>query len=247
VTDRPLYHLCDVVQRYAGRTVLHLEELEVFSGERLFLLGPTGAGKSTLLRLLAGLEAPAAGEVRFGLHRLGCPNPPLEVQRRLTLVFQRPLLLTGTVQANVEYGLRLRGRRVGSEAPAVRARRVLERLGLLPLAGRSARALSGGETQLVALARALVLEPEVLLLDEPTAHLDPAHVALVEEVLAEAQGRWGATFIWATHNLFQARRLASRAALLLDGRLVEAASAETFFTAPRDPRTTAFVRGEMVY
>jgi tungstate transport system ATP-binding protein len=242
VSGPRLYHLEALAQRYGGRAVLEIDRLEITAGEALCLVGPTGAGKSTLLRLLAGLERPAAGTLRFGDHPLDSRALPLEAQRRVTLVFQRPLLLAGTVRANVEYGLRLRG--LGRQPARVRA--ALDRLGLGPLAPRPARSLSGGETQLVALARALVLEPEVLLLDEPTAHLDPARVALVEEVVRDAH-RGGATVIWATHNLFQARRVAGRVALLLDGRLVEAAPAEEFFTAPRDPRTAAFVRGEMVY
>jgi tungstate transport system ATP-binding protein len=204
-------------------------------------VGPTGAGKSTLLRLLAGLEPPTAGELRFGACSAGGRGLPLDVRRRVTLVFQRPLLLAGTVRANVEYGLRLRG--LGGRGS--RARAALDRLGLGELGSRSAHTLSGGETQLVALARALVLEPDVLLLDEPTAHLDPARVARVEDVVRDFHRR-GATVVWATHNLLQARRVARRVALLLDGRLVEVAPVEDFFANPSDPRTAAFVRGEMV-
>lgn len=237
-----LYHLDGVSHHYGGPAVLRLERLEVRAGEVLCLVGPTGAGKSTLLRLLAGLEAPAAGELRFAGHRLGGRGVPLEVRRRITLLLQRPVLLAGTVRANVEYGLRLRGRR---DEPRVQA--LLDRLGLAGLTARAARAVSGGEAQLVALARALAFGPEVLLLDEPTAHLDPARVALVEEVVRDDHRRRGSTVVWATHNLFQARRAADRVALLLDGRLAEVADAESFFTAPRDPRTAAFVRGEMVY
>jgi tungstate transport system ATP-binding protein len=107
--------------------------------------------------------------------------------------------------------------------------------------------LSGGQTQLVALARALAVEPDVLLLDEPTAHLDPARVALVEEAVGDFQRRGQATVVWATHNLFQARRVAHRVTLLLDGRVVEVAPTQTFFEAPSDPRTAAFVRGKMIY
>lgn len=236
-----LYRLEGVTRSYGAVPVLEIDRLEVETGAMLCLVGPTGAGKSTLLRLLMGLEPPTAGSLWFDGHQLGDRNFPLDVQRRVTLVFQRPLLLRGTVAANVEYGLRLRGRR------AAQAQALLDRLGMAPLASRSARVLSGGEAQLVALARALVLETDVLLLDEPTAHLDPARVALVEEVVAEAHRRRGCTVVWATHNLFQARRVADRVALLLDGRLVEVASAEEFFTAPRDRRTAAFVRGEMVY
>jgi tungstate transport system ATP-binding protein len=237
------YELEDVAQNYGGRVVLQIQRLEVAAGEVLGLLGPTGAGKSTLLRLLAGLEVPASGRLVYSGHRLGSRALPAEVRRGVTLVFQRPLLLSGTVRANVEYGLRLRG--LGRCAERVRA--VLDRLGLSPLAGRQAQTLSGGEVQLVALARALVLEPDVLLLDEPTGHLDPARIALVEEMVGQFQRRHGATVVWATHNLFQARRVAGRAALLLDGRLVEVGPTEEFFDSPRDRRTAAFVRGEMVY
>lgn len=243
MSEALLYRLEGVTRSYGARTALSIDVLEVSAGETLCLVGPTGAGKSTLLRLLAGLEPPTAGQFRFGGHVLDGTNLPLAVQRRITLVFQRPLLLAGTVRSNVEYGLRLRG--LGRHPPQAGA--MLERLGLGALAGRPARSLSGGEAQLVALARALVLSPEVLLLDEPTAHLDPARVALVEETVRDTQRRQGGTVVWATHNLFQARRVAGRVALLLDGRLVEVAPAGEFFTNPRDPRTAAFVRGEMVY
>jgi tungstate transport system ATP-binding protein len=243
VSAPPLYRLEGVRHDYGGRAVLEIDRLEVHAGEALCLVGPTGAGKSTLLRLLAGLERPSTGGLWLGESRLDRRDPPLEVQRRLTLLFQRPLLLAGTVRANVEYGLRLRGL---GRCPA-RVAWALSRLGLGGLAARTARTLSGGEAQLVALARALALEPQVLLLDEPTAHLDPARVALAEGAVCEDHARRGATLVWATHNLFQARRVADRVALLLEGRLVEIALAGEFFDRPRDPRTAAFVRGEMVY
>jgi tungstate transport system ATP-binding protein len=242
MTAPALYQLDAVTQSYAGRCVLQIDRLEVASGEILALVGPTGAGKSTLLRLLAAVEAAASGKLRFGDTRLDGREVPREVRQRVTLVFQRPLLLAGTVRANVEYGLRLRRRRTTTEVQAV-----LDCLGLHDLAERTARTLSGGEAQLVALARALVLETPVLLLDEPTNHLDPARVALVEQVVGDAHRHRGVTVVWATHNLFQARRVSGRVALLLDGRLVEAAPTGEFFDSPRDPRTAAFVRGEMVY
>jgi len=237
-----LYQLRRLIQRYGDRTVLAVDQLDVALGEMLFLVGPTGAGKSTLLRLLAGLEPPSAGDLTFAEHRLNHASLPMAVQRRVTLVFQKPLLLHGSVRFNVEVGLRLRGAR---DRGAVQ--RVLDRLELARLADQYVRTLSGGETQLVALARALVFEPEVLLLDEPTAHLDPGRVALVEDVVAEAHKERGVTVIWATHNIFQAKRRAQRVGLLLNGQLVELAGATDFFAAPRDPRTAAFVRGEMVY
>lgn len=237
------YHLDGVAKAYGGQPVLRVDRLEIAAGEVLCLVGPTGAGKSTLLRLLAGLEAPTAGMLRLGEHLLNGNRLPLDVQRRLTLVFQRPLVLAGSVRANVAYGLRLRGR--SRDAEGVRA--AVDLLGLSPLADRVARTLSGGEMQMVALARALVIEPDVLLLDEPTNNLDPARVALVEQAVVADHQRRGMTTVWATHNLFQARRVATRVALLLNGRLVEVAATEKFFDQPDDPRTAAFIRGEMIY
>lgn len=242
MSDAPVYRLEAVTRSHGGHEVLRIDRLEVRSGEVVGLVGPTGAGKSTLLRLLAAVEPPTAGALAFHGQPFGVPELPLDVRRRITLVFQRPLLLAGSVRENVEYGLRLRG----VSRQHQRANAMLERLGLTSLAARSARTLSGGETQLVALARALVVEPEVLLLDEPTANLDPARVALVETVVRNVH-RQGTTVIMATHNLFQAHRVASRVVLLLDGRMIEDAPTEQFFNAPRDPRTAAFVRGEMVY
>jgi tungstate transport system ATP-binding protein len=212
-------------------------------GEVLGLLGPTGAGKSTLLRLLAGLENSTGGEACFDNSPFVSTDLPLATRRRITLVHQRPILLTGSVRLNVEYGLRLRGIRDRTQ----KTEEVLDRLGLNEIASQSAQTLSGGQVQLVALARALAIEPDVLLLDEPTAHLDPAHVAKVEETICQIQQERPMTVVWATHNLFQARRVADRTALLLNGRLMEVARTEKFFTNPSDPRTADFVQGRMVY
>ncbi len=242
MTEEPQYRLRDLrVSRGSGFT-LQVGQLDLSAGEVLGLLGPTGSGKTTLLRLLAGQERPHEGEVWFENTLLRAP-PPLGLRRRITLVHQHPILLTGSVQLNIEYGLwlrrdRSRTRKVGE---------LLERLGLAKVAGQSAQTLSGGQSQLVALARALVIEPDVLLLDEPTAHLDPAHVALVEQTVHEYRQQRYVTVVWATHNLFQARRTTDRAALLLNGQLVEVASTSEFFLAPADPRTADFVQGRMVY
>jgi tungstate transport system ATP-binding protein len=231
-----------VTKSYGGPPVLSIDRLEVLPGEILCLVGPTGSGKSTLLRLLSTMEAPSAGRLQFGNHCVNGQALPLDIQRRVTLVFQRPLLLNNTVRANVEYGLRRRG--LGQLA---RVGQILDNLGIGGLANRSARTLSGGEMQLVALARALVLEPEVILLDEPTANLDPGRIVMVERLINIVRSERPITVVWATHNIFQARRMAERVALLLDGRLVEIAPTKVFFEAPTDPRTAAFVRGDMVY
>jgi tungstate transport system ATP-binding protein len=159
------------------------------------------------------------------------------------MVFQQPVLLNTTVARNVAYGLRLRGA-VGIQQ---RAQSALENVGLRELANSPARKLSGGEMQRVALARAIVLDPEVLLLDEPTANLDPYNVGLIERIVTDLNRTRGTTIVLVTHNVFQARRLSHRTGLLLGGELVETQPTSRFFTEPDDPRTTAFVHGEMVY
>ena len=243
MTDESLFRLRNLQKSHGSDFMLHVRQLDVMRGEVLGLLGPTGAGKSTLLRLLAGLEKPTGGEIRFDDSPFVSTDLPLATRRRITMVHQRPILLTGSVLLNVEYGLRLRGIRNRDR----KVHEMLERLGLVKIASQSAHTLSGGQTQLVALARALVIEPDVLLLDEPTAHLDPAHVAVVEKTIRQFQQERRTTIIWATHNLFQARRVAVRTALLLNGQLVEVASTEEFFTNPSDRRTADFLQGRMVY
>jgi len=242
VSDQPAYRLENLAVAVGSRVVLDLPAFEVVHGEVLCLVGPPGSGKSTLLRILAGLDSPNAGVAWLRGQRFD-RKAPATLKRTVTLMFQRPLLLTGTVRSNVGYGLRLRG---VSDWRA-KAMTMLERVHLKHLADRPATAVSGGEAQLVALARALAFGPEVLLLDEPTNNLDPARVALVEEVvLADHQER-GTTVVWATHNHFQARRVGDRVALLLEGKVIETAPATEFFECPCDLRTAAFVQGKMVY
>ncbi len=238
----PIYCLDSLHQVYAGRTVLTIKQLEVEPGEILALMGPGGSGKSTLLRLLNFLEAPAGGTITFLGRPIRDGRPPLALRRQVTTVFQRPVLLRMSVWANVHYGLRLRGLQADD-----RVEEVLAQVGLAEVARRPATSLSGGEMQRVALARALVIRPTVLLLDEPTANLDPYNVGLIEEIIRRQNSEQGTTVVLVTHNVFQARRLAHRVGLLLDGQLIELADVHTFFTAPADPRTAAFVRGEMVY
>ncbi len=237
----PLFALRDVTVRYGGRTVLAVGSLEIAAGETLALVGPSGAGKSTLLRLLGLLEAPTAGTLRYAGRAVAMP-PPLALQREVTLVFQRPLMLDTSVRGNVAYGLRVRGARDDGLVEAA-----LTQVGLDHLAEARARSLSGGEMQRVALARALVLRPRVLLLDEPAANLDPRNVAIIEAAVQTLHRAHGTTVVLATHNLHQARRLAARTAVLLDGALVEIGPTAEVLERPRDAAARAFVRGEMVY
>jgi tungstate transport system ATP-binding protein len=239
-----VYRLQNVSKVYDGRRVLQIGNLKIQRGEIFALVGPSGAGKSTLLRLLNFLEPPSSGRIRFLDFEFSANQPmPLKYRRRVTTVFQRPALLNRSEQANVMYGLRLRGLR----DPEGKIEDALEQVSLQHLARQRARTLSGGEAQRVALARAIVLKPDVLLLDEPTANLDPYNVGLIEEIVTELNRAQGITLVLVTHNVFQAKRLAHRVALMLEGQIVELAGVEGFFESPQDPRTSAFVRGEMVY
>ena len=237
-----LYELENVQQSYNGRTVLDIEKMTVERGEILALVGPSGAGKSTLLRLLNFLETQTGGQLVFDQIPV-TGELPLKVRRRVITVFQRPVLLKRSVVANLRYGLELRGEKVSEKTLAP----LLDRLGLTQLANQAATKLSAGEAQRVALARALLVQPDVLLLDEPTANLDPYNVGLIEEIVQEENTARGTTIVLVTHNVFQARRLAHRTGLILNGVLVEMGLTETFFTSPNREETGAFVRGELVY
>ncbi|MFP6663140.1 MAG: ATP-binding cassette domain-containing protein [Deltaproteobacteria bacterium] len=235
-----VYRLAALRQSYSGRCVLDIPELEIAAGSFTAVLGPSGSGKSTLLRLLDLLEEPHEGFLFFKGRRLP-PRAPTSARREVTTVFQRPRLLARSVTRNVSFGLELRGREDRKGVADL-----LERVGLASLAETPAYLLSGGEQQRVALARALAVRPKVLLLDEATANLDPANVAMIEELITEEHRRRGMTIVFVTHNIFQARRLADRCALLLGGKLIAEAPTEIFFESPPDPRVHAFVAGEMV-
>ncbi len=240
-----LYTLSGVQQRYGPRTVLHIPALSIHEGEIFTIVGPSGAGKSTLLRLLALLETPHTGSVTIQLNGHAVPSDIVSMadRRQITMMFQRPVLLSRSVRANIAYGLHLRGKQdIGTHIDEV-----LERVSLLHVANARPRTLSAGEMQRVAIARALVLQPRILLLDEPTANLDPHNVRLIENLIREQYERYGTTIVLVTHNIFQARRLGTRLGLLLQGEMIEVARTEDFFNSPKDPRTAAFVSGELVY
>lgn len=241
-----VYALNEIEHQYQGRTVLRLPHLEIQRGEIMAFVGPSGAGKSTLLRLLALLEQPTRGGVTLkleGYDEYSSNAVPVAAQRQIAMVFQRPVLLSRTVRANVGAGLRFRGERDID----TRVNDALARVSLEHIAGAYPRTLSGGEMQRVAIARALVLEPQVLLLDEPTANLDPYNVGLIESLIAQQQQRYNTTVVLVTHNIFQAKRLAHRVALIYDSELVEAAPTEEFFDTSQNPRTRAFTSGQLVY
>jgi tungstate transport system ATP-binding protein len=216
-----LAELNHISKSYGRLRALDDVTLRVRGGEVFALVGPNGSGKTTLLKVLACLERPDDGDVQIRGERLDDGNRN-RVKMWVTLVFQRTTLFTASVYDNIAYGLRLR------KTPQDQVDQAVKRtLGMVRLEGfekRQARKLSGGEQQRVSLARALALDTPLLLLDEPTANLDPKSVSIVEEVVNQVNKQKGVTVIFATHNVFQARQVADRAALLVEGKVVDIGS-----------------------
>jgi len=235
-----------VEKAFGPRAVLRGVEARVRPGEIYAVVGPSGAGKTTLLRIVDFLLPPEAGRVRYdGRAPPSGPIDRLALRRRIGMVAQNPLLFRGSVFYNVSYGLCVRGVE-GSEL-LVRTLKALEGVGIPGLVNARASGLSAGEAQRVAFARAIVTHPDLLLLDEFTANLDPANVNALEAAVREYNRATGGTVILVTHNMFQAKRLAHRVALLLEGRIVEEGPVQEFFENPKDPRTRAFVNGEFAF
>jgi tungstate transport system ATP-binding protein len=225
--------LRDVSYTVSGRRILDGIGVEIGAGPRTVILGPNGAGKSVLMRICHGLLEPTTGRIEW----LGANG-----SRRQAMVFQRPVMLRRSALGNVVYGLKLAG--IGRKERELRARDVLEAVGLEQRAHQPARRLSGGEQQKLALARAWALGPEVLFLDEPTANLDPAATRELETIVGQIRAS-GTKIVMTTHNLGQARRLGDEILFIDRGRLVERAPVERFFAAPQSPEAAAFIRGEL--
>ncbi len=204
-----------VSKNYGKALILKDINLKVKPGEVLALIGPTGSGKTTLLRLIGLLEEPTMGVIIFDELRVtGLPEGErLKARRRMAMVFQKPVMFRTSVGENVSYGLKIRG----VDRIDERVKEAVAAVGLSGYESRDANTLSGGEMQRIALARALVLEPDLLLLDEPTANLDPKTAASIDALISRFEG----TVIMATHNMLQAKRLADRVAVLVEGRLAE--------------------------
>jgi len=230
---------------YGERKVLQDLNLSIGKGEVFALIGPTGAGKTTLLRIIDLLEAPGAGEIYFDgkcIPRAGTQR--LEIRRRMSLIHQKPQVFNLSVYDNVACGLRWRGEKRNGIAEKVD--HILEMVGLEGYKNRNARTLSGGEAQRVALARSLVLEPEVLLSDEPTANLDPVSTAKIEQLISYVARQHNTTMIMATHDMSQGQQLAGRIGVLLDGRLAQTGNATDIFRSPQNEQVAHFVGMENI-
>ena len=221
-----------------GRDLVRDLDLTVERGDTTVLLGPNGAGKSVLLRLAHGLLAPSRGRIAWA-----AGEGEASGRRRHAMVFQKPVMLRRSAQGNLTHALAAAG--VGWSARRAKAAETLERFRLGHLSTRPARLMSGGEQQRLAIARAWALDPELLFLDEPTSALDPAATRTIEEMLEGLKSE-GRTLVMASHDLGQARRLATRIVLLNRGRIVESGPAAAFFARPRTEEAARFLDGELI-
>ncbi|WP_457809132.1 ABC transporter ATP-binding protein [Kushneria sp. EE4] len=235
-------------KRFGAHVALEGLSMTIEPGEFVALLGPSGCGKSTTLRLLAGFETPDHGEIRLGEQVLSSAQaqvPP--EQRRMGMVFQSYALWPHlSVAGNVDYPLRVQ--KVAGSERRRRVEDVLARVGMTAMAGRYPRELSGGQRQRVALARCLVSQPAVILLDEPLANLDRHLRASMEDYFRDFHRETGTTMVYVTHDQDEAMALADRVAVMQDGRLKQFATPETLYHRPADVEVARFIgQGSVVH
>lgn len=239
-----MIHARGVVKFYSGRVVVDRADFVALPGQITGIIGPSSAGKSTFLRLLAGLELPEEGEILVQGKKLS-PDELSVHRRHTTLVMQPPLLFRGTVADNLAYPLRVRG--VSRKERQRAIEEALSAVGLSAFARARAHTLSAGEAARVALMRALLACPRILLLDEPTGNLDPANVERVEDLIRQRLLQDGVTVVLVTHNLAQARRLSQGVAVMLEGRMVEQGSPDKIFSSPSTAEVAAYLRTELPF
>ena len=228
----------DLLIERTGRNVLRIDSLDVQRGETLTVVGPNGSGKSTLLLALARLLRPSRGDILYDGKPLKEWNE-LDYRRRISYVFQAPLLIDMTVEQNVALGLNFRG--TPKQEMHERAWKWMKQLGVDSLAKRRAGELSGGEAQRVSLARAFVLEPELLLLDEPFAALDPPTHAKLLGDLSTILKQDRRTAVFVTHNLSEAAKVSHRIAVIVGGVLRQVGTAKQIKSRPADQTVAAFL------
>ncbi|MDD2251709.1 MAG: ABC transporter ATP-binding protein [Dehalococcoidales bacterium] len=229
-----------LVKKAGEAVLLKGVSLRINKGESFLLIGPTGAGKTTLLRLLGLLNSSFKGELSiFGVDVISNQGKQLEIRRKMAFVQQKPVAFSCSVFDNVAYPLKWR--KIPREEITDRVGEVLDLVGMKEYSNRNAKTLSGGETQRVAIARALVTRPEILLLDEPTANLDPNSAGRIEEVLTKVVQEHKTTLIMSTHDLVQAQRLAEVVGVMIDGKLVQTGTPQEVFHAPQNSQIARFI------
>jgi len=218
-----LYKLENLKRSHGTRTVLSIDKLEILPNRIYTLIGPNGAGKTSLLQILSFLDKPTSGTVHFLDKRVSFEEKQLhEIRRQVVLLDQNPIMFTGSVWQNVEFGLKVR--KVAAKARRKGIEEALELVGMENFSDYDARGLSGGETKRVALARALVLHPEVLLCDEPTANVDNENQEIILNIIERINKERKGSVIFSTHYLSQGQRLADHTLLLQNGALSDIAS-----------------------
>lgn len=234
-----------VSHRYGAVEILRNLSFAISAGEVAAFIGPTGTGKSTLLRLLDLLETPTEGDVFIFEEKAPAgAMKRLSLRRRMAFVHQKPLVFSGSVFDNV--ALPLKWRSIKGQASRNRVFEALALVGMADYAGREARTLSGGETQRIALARALAAQPEVIFLDEPTANLDPNSRAAVEQLIGRIIRESSLTVVMTTHDLAQGQRLARRLGVLIKGELLQLGTAEEVFVTPACRAVAEFIGVENI-
>lgn len=229
-----------LTKEYEDQAVVKDISIRIEATGALAFIGPTGSGKTTLIRMLDLLEVPTSGTIHFdGLDATHNHRTRLEARRRMAYVQQRPLVLSMSVADNVACGLKWRREKSHTVKQAVDG--ALELVGMQDYRKRNARTLSGGETQRIAIARALVTKPEILFLDEPTANLDPISTSKVEEVICDVIREKKAAVVMATHDMVQGQQMASRVGVLLKGKLMQLGSPTEIFHSPESHTVAEFV------
>jgi tungstate transport system ATP-binding protein len=240
-----MIRIVEIVRSYGTKPIIDGISLDVRKGEIFTFIGPSGSGKTSLLRLIDLLDRPTSGTILFEGKDTGCAEQErLEIRRRMSMVFQKPAVLNTTVEENVAFGLVFRG--VPEEEIRQRVQAALDLVGLPDLADRQAVTLSGGEMQRVALARAMVTEPEVLILDEPTANLDPVSSDLIEDLILRINRDFNTTVIMSTHDMVQGQRLADRMGVIANGKLVQTGCGTEIFYQPKSRDIARFVGMDVI-
>lgn len=224
---------------YHDKTVLSIDDLCINSGSFLGIIGPNGAGKSTFAKIIAGLDQPTTGTIQYD-----ALSPTAGIYQKITMVFQKPYLLRASVFDNIAYPLKIR--KLSKDIITMKVNNILEEMDIQHIKDQNARTLSGGEAQKVALSRAIIFEPSLLILDEPTANIDPASTLTMEKNIKNFHKKTKATIIIVTHNLQQARRLCQDVIFMHQGSIIEQSPVEDIILNSKNPLTQKFVKGEII-
>ena len=231
----------NIIREYKERRVLEIPHGKILAGSRTAIVGSNGAGKSTLLNIIAGLDTQYNGSVFYGIERKSFE----EVSRQITMVFQKPYLISTTVEKNISFPMKIRG--FSDEVQEERVSSLCEELNITHLRKQKSWKLSGGEIQKVALGRAIGFGPDLLILDEPTANIDPATTNEIERMLFKINQEEGTTILFVTHNLVQAKRVCDQMMFLHEGRLIEEGPLHQVLNKPERELTRRFIAGELLY